>query len=108
MLYSGAIRFLTRAIEASKSGNKAKKCENLTRTQRIVCELRATLNFDSGGELAQRLEALYGFVTRQLIEGVMEEDSQGIEEALKILIDLNDAWEQAVAQIRATAGSSKT
>lgn len=100
MLYAGAIRFLRRAIEGAKAGNRAQKCENLTRAQRIVSELRSTLNFEAGGDVAARLESLYAFITRRLIDGVMESETQGIEEALNLLVDLNSAWEQAISQLR--------
>ncbi len=100
MLYGGAIRFLRAGIEGARLGNRAQKCENITRAQRIVSELRATLNHEVGGEIASGLETLYSFITRRLIEGVTVDDSKGLEEALALLEDLSRAWEQAVTQLR--------
>lgn len=107
MLYAGAIRFLRRAIEAAKTGSRSQKCESLTRAQRIVSELRSTLNFDAGGDLVLRLESLYSFISRRLIDGVTDSDTRGLEEALNLLVDLNGAWEQAIAQLRGTERQPK-
>lgn len=101
MLYAGAIRFLRAGIEAAQAGKLSAKCENITRVQRIISELRATLNFESGREIAGGLDALYSFITRRLIEGITTNDTSGLCEALKLLEDLNHSWEKAVAQIRA-------
>lgn len=98
MLYSGAIRFLKAGIHGAKIADRSLKCENITKAQRIVSELRATLNFEVAPEVATGLESLYSFITRRLVEGVITDDTQGLEEALKILEDLSATWEQAIAQ----------
>ncbi|MBI3295514.1 MAG: flagellar export chaperone FliS [Deltaproteobacteria bacterium] len=100
MLYSGAVRFLKLGIAGAEKNDRSMKCENITKAQRIVSELRATLNYEAGGEIAKGLESLYSFVTRRLVEGVMTEDTQGLQEALKILEDLASTWEQAINKLK--------
>ena len=106
MLYSGAIRFLKLGIAGAEKKDRATKCENITKAQRIVSELRATLNYEAGGEIAKGLESLYSFVTRRLVEGVMTDETTGLQEALKILEDLAVTWEKAIAQVKAEKGGT--
>ena len=100
MLYAGALRFLKRAIEAAETNNVAERNGMITKTQEIVSELRSTLNFEVGGELARRLDSLYGFITQRLLQGQMEMSATPLREALGILETLNQAWEQAVAALK--------
>lgn len=100
MLYAGAIRFIKAAIEGTRNSDRMRKCENISRAQKIVSELRSTLNHEIGGEVSANLEALYDFMTRRLLEAVVSDDIQGLEECLHLLEDLSKAWEQAVAQLR--------
>jgi flagellar protein FliS len=103
MLYAGAIRFLGQAIQAAEKGDAHEKLRLIGRTQEIVNELRATLDFKAGGEIATSLDALYAFVTGRLTEGGVKGDTQGLKEALDVLNTLNDAWELAIQQLRAAA-----
>ena len=100
MMYAGAIRFLKGAIEAGTRGDIAERARLVTRTQGIVSELRSTLDFKVGGEIAQNLDRLYGFVTNRLMAGSLENDLGKLEEALGVLNTLHEAWEQAVASLR--------
>jgi flagellar protein FliS len=100
MMYSGAIRFLKTAIEAADRNDIEEKSRLIGKTQEIVTELRSTLDFGVGGDIAKSLEGLYLFITQRLIQGSIEKTSEKLHDALKILITLNDAWEQAIDSLR--------
>ena len=93
MLYDGAHRFLFQAAAALRSGDLVTTNAKLQRAEAIIKELRSTLNFDAG-ELATRLEAIYAFCQRHLLEARLERDPERIEQVISLLGDLREAWEQ--------------
>jgi flagellar protein FliS len=100
MMYAGAIRFLKQAIEATDRGDIPEKGRLIGKTQEIVSELRSTLDFEVGGDIAKNLDRLYLFVTQCLIQGSIEKTSGKLKDGLKILITLNDAWEKAIESLK--------
>ena len=93
MLYDGAHRFLFQAAAALRSGDLVTTNAKLQRAEAIIKELRSTLNFDAG-ELATRLEAIYAFCQRYLLEARLERDPERIEHVMGLLAELREAWEQ--------------
>lgn len=107
MLYDGALRFM----EAGKAGILAKDLDrqnhNLQRAQRIVLELMATLNAESGGEIAQNLMALYAFVLEQLIEANVNDSTEPIEVAMRTMSGLRESWVAIEPQSRLLPGGAQ-
>jgi flagellar protein FliS len=93
MLYSGAIRFLNSA----KEGINLKKLDlannNIIKAQDIVSELMTSLNFDAG-EVAHNLYSLYIYINRRLLEANIEKNTEIINEVIRLLNVLKEAWEQ--------------
>jgi flagellar protein FliS len=81
MLYDGAGRFLRQAEKADA----------------IVDELLVTLDVEAGGQLAERLQGIYVFCKRLLIEARIERDPEKISRAAKLLADLREAWAEIAA-----------
>ncbi len=100
LLYEGAIRFLKQAIDAVEKKNQADKIKYIIKTNEIVAELRAGLNFKMGGEIAGNLERLYDYVADRLIQGNMNNSAQSLQEALTVLTSLHEAWELAIASLK--------
>ncbi len=104
MLYDGAVRFLRQAETAMNEGAFLHSFEKLGRAEAIIDELLATLNLDTG-EMAERLQAIYVFCKKTLIEARLQRNGEKIGHVVALLGNLREAWarlaEQAVAQ-RAT------
>jgi flagellar protein FliS len=104
MLYDGAVRFLRQAEVAMNEGAYLHSYEKLGRGEAIIDELLATLNMDSG-EIAERLQAIYVFSKKTLIEARLQRNAEKITHVVALLGSLREAWaklaEQANAQ-RAT------
>jgi flagellar protein FliS len=98
MLYDGAGRFLRQAEASMTEGAWQHAGERLNRGEAIVDELLATLNMDAG-EVAERLQAIYVFCKRCLIEARLERDPEKVGHVIRLLGDLRGAW----AQVAATA-----
>ena len=71
MLYDGAMRFLRQAETSAEQDGWRQAGERLERAEAILDELLATLNLDAG-EVAVRLQAIYVFCRRSLIEARVE------------------------------------
>ena len=104
MMYSGAIRFVKRAITASEANQIEEKAKFVSKTQEIITELRSTLNFEVGGDIARQLDGLYAYLSRKLAEGSTENNTVHFKEVLTILTTLNEGWEQAIDSLRKDRG----
>jgi len=100
MMYAGAIRSLKKAIESIETGNRLEKAKHLCRTQEIVNELRANLNFNIANDIAKNLDMLYDFISQRMMQGNLDNDPKPLQEALGILSTLNSAWEEAIASLK--------
>jgi flagellar protein FliS len=105
MLYDGAIRFLRQAEVAMKEGAWLHSFEKLSRGEAIIDELLATLNMDVG-EMSERLQAIYVFLKKTLIEGRIQRNSEKIGQVVALLVSLREAWAKLAEQAAATAPAS--
>lgn len=98
MMYAGAIRFLKQAQDFSEKKDNPERNRCIMRAQDIINELRSSLNFDLGGEIAQSLDGLYAYLTKTLSEAMLDNKHENIVEAVKLLNTLNEGWEHAAEQ----------
>lgn len=92
MLYNGAIRFAQIAIEAINNNNIEVANIHIIKSQNIVSELLASLNFDAGS-IANELSSLYIYIHRLLVEGNLQKNTQPIQEAVELLTNLKEGWD---------------
>ncbi len=97
MLYDGCVRFLHQAAYAMREGNVGESNARLQRAEAIIDELRATLDMEKGGVVASRLQGIYVFCSRHLIEAQMNRDPEMIGKVSDLLSELRDAWAQIAA-----------
>lgn len=91
MLYDGAIRFLRQAEVALAEGAWQHAHEKLGRGEAIIDELLATLNMDIG-EISERLQAIYIFCKRCLIEARLQRQPEKVGHVITLMTDLREAW----------------
>jgi flagellar secretion chaperone FliS len=94
MLYDGCLRFLHQAAYAMREGKVGEADARLTRAEAIIDELLDTLDLEKGGVIASRLQGIYVFCNRQLIEARSARDPEMIEKVGELLGELRDAWAQ--------------
>ena len=93
MLYDGAIRFFFQAAAALREGARTTALERLQRGEAIVDHLLATLDM-SAGQIAERLEGIYVFSKRLLMEARLEKDAGKIDLVRGYLAELRESWAQ--------------
>ena len=94
MLYDGADKQLSHAREAIERQDGAAKREALSRALALVSELQNNLNLEAGGEIDASLDSLYSFVNEKLIDANLKDDGKAVEQAIRVLRPLRDAWTQ--------------
>ena len=107
MLYDGAVRFLRQAEAAMREGAWLHSYEKLGRGEAIIDELLATLNMDTG-EIAERLQAIYVFCKRTLIEARIQKDSEKVGHVVALLTNLREAWAKLAEQAAAAPAPQTT
>ncbi|NLC24706.1 MAG: flagellar export chaperone FliS, partial [Oxalobacter sp.] len=91
-------------------GEIEKKGEAVAKAvQIILVGLRASLNREAGGELAQNLDSLYDYMARRLFEAHVKNDQEMLAEVRALLLDVKGAWDEigaeAEQQLNAAAGA---
>lgn len=94
MLYDGALKSVFAARAAMERRDVAAKGAALSKAISIIDEgLRAALNVDAGGEIAQNLLALYEYISSRLLHANLKNDVDLLDEAARLLTELKHAWE---------------
>ncbi len=106
MLYDGAIKFLTIAVENMDPRTYDIANQNIIKAQDIITELLLSLNMRDGGEISQNLFNLYLYFKKTLLEANIKKDAAIVESVIKLLKDLRDAWDKISAHETATDKSS--
>jgi flagellar secretion chaperone FliS len=96
MLYEGALRALERALTGFSHDDPGQANmivhNNLQRAQEIIRELNYALNMEQGGECASTLRQLYEYFDRRIWDSNIQKNRDGIEEVIRHLAELRDAW----------------
>ncbi|HIB40792.1 MAG TPA: flagellar export chaperone FliS [Candidatus Lambdaproteobacteria bacterium] len=108
MLYDGAIKNASFAVEHMKSGQIEKVHDCLIKTKNIVTELMATLNMDRGGDIAKNLQSLYSYMFSQLIEANMNKKTEPVVIVIDLLKELRAAWTQINSKKKNDAKTQNT
>lgn len=95
MLFDGALVSISLAAHHLKSENIAAKGENISKAIDIIENgLKVSLDYRSGGALAERLGALYEYMCHRLLHANLRNDKAALEEVSGLLRELKSAWEE--------------
>ena len=75
------------------------RSKHICKAQDAVTELMSALRMDVG-EIARNLYRLYDYILRRLVEANIKNDRTRVEEVLKYLESLREAWSQAIVNLR--------
>jgi flagellar protein FliS len=103
MLYRGAVRFTSTAIQAIEARDIQGAHDGLIRAQAIIAELIETLDLERGGDLAHHLMSVYEYMNRRLVEANLRKDVEPAREVERLLRELLPAWEEAARQAKAAS-----
>mgnify|MGYP001221492714 FL=1 len=98
MLYEGAIKFCNIALMAIEKNDLEKTNINLIKAERIIMELRATLDFKY--PVANQFELVYEYIYRRLVEANIHKNPEILEEALGYIREMRDTWKDVMKQAK--------
>lgn len=93
LLFEGARQAVVIARAGIENGDIPQKGMAITKAIDIILNgLRASLNLEEGGDLAQNLYALYGYMARRLLHANQNNDKAALDEVLTLLTEIHGAW----------------
>jgi flagellar protein FliS len=107
LLYDGAIRFMKKGLEEIRAGKIEASLESINRAERIILELLCSLDPEADKEFCSRLSGLYVYIYQRLVHANIKKTSEPVEEALRLVESLRDAWSEAVAKEGAARSKKK-
>lgn len=100
MLFDGALSRIARARGHMERNEIAAKGECISRSIEILSGLRVGLDFERGGELAERLDSLYDYMERRLLHANLHDDVHALDEVSELLRPIRAAWGEIPLELR--------
>lgn len=108
MLYDGALLACRNAVAHIQNQDVEQKGLMISKAILIIDNgLRASLDQQSGGEIAQSLDGLYIYMIKQLTAANIANKPEQLQEVIALLTDLKTAWESLDAPKTAAAKTAE-
>lgn len=102
MLYDGALLSLRTASTAMQNKDIPAKGAAVSKSIDIITNgLKVSLDLEAGGELANRLDALYEYMVDRLLYANLHNNQAALDEVTGLLGSLREAWEGIADQVPA-------
>jgi flagellar secretion chaperone FliS len=93
MLYQGARQAIAQARMFMQQNNIGARGAAISKAIGIIeSGLQESLNMEAGGEIAQRLNTLYTYMARRLLDANLNQDETMLVEVDNLLATLEEAW----------------
>lgn len=92
LLFDGAQDKLSVAKGAAERGDRKVRAESIAKVMEIISELQGVLNMEAGGELAERLEALYTYINTSLAAANLTGSVEKLNEVSALLSEIQEGW----------------
>jgi flagellar secretion chaperone FliS len=93
LLFEGAIKAIQLGKIYMQQGLIAQKGAAISKAIAIIEDgLRLALDKENGGELAENLDALYDYISFELLQANINNVPERLDEMLNLLDQLKDAW----------------
>jgi len=106
LLLDGACQRIALASACLGQGDIARKGTAIAGACAIIGHLNETLDHAAGGEIAERLSALYDWLLRHLTEANLRNDAAALQESLEILGGIQSAWNAIASAPRSIMAAS--
>lgn len=101
LLYDGAINAMKRAEIYFRTGDVARRGEMISRAIAIIDSgLRTALDHEAGGEISARLEMLYEYISRSLLQANLNKSAEELPHLINLMNEMADTWKNIDPQRR--------
>ncbi|HXE56693.1 MAG TPA: flagellar export chaperone FliS [Gemmatimonadales bacterium] len=104
-LYSALHANLAQA-RALLDGDVSARTHRILKAQDVLNELLASLDLEAGGELAARLQRIYGWMMVELLEIQARRDAHRLDRVIAMVRELHEAWSRAADELEAQPAAS--
>ena len=108
LLYQGLFERLAQAKGAIERGDLALKAKKLSTATAILENLRSTLDFSQSKSIAQGLYDIYSYMIDQVAEASLNLMTQPIDNAIRALMPIKNAWDSIPVTAQQEAASKRT
>jgi len=106
MLYQGALLAISEAKYEMQNRHMEAKGKAISKAISIIGEgLQASLDLKAGGEIAQNLFGLYGYMVKRLTDANINNDPSMLDEVTRLLAEIQDAWNTIRPQVTQSAAA---
>jgi flagellar protein FliS len=106
MLFDGARLAVTEAKLQMQRNQIAAKGEAISKAIMIIDHgLKASLDPNAGGDMTEKLQALYDYMTSRLLTANLRNDLKALDEVGCLLAELHGAWE-AIGNVSVAAATA--
>lgn len=103
MLFDGALMAISSAAIAIEQKDIPGKGSSISKAIEIINNgLKVSLDMEAGGELAERLAALYDYMTDRLLYANLHSNRAALDEVATLLDGLREAWMGIALESRPT------
>lgn len=93
MLMEGGLARLAQARGAMERDQVGLKGELIGKAIGIIAGLRAALNLEQGGELAENLDSLYEYMVARLMDASLKNEAEPLDEVAGLLRNVKAGWD---------------
>lgn len=104
LIFEHIVSNLSRARVQIEKGDHEGKSTSLQKAANLVYELLGTLDREKGGELADRLAALYSFLGAEIMVVSRSLDVAYLQRLIGMVTELHEAWVHAAEQVAPRGG----
>lgn len=94
MLYEGALDIIAQAKGAMIRKDYEIKAKRINHAITIITGLRAGLDHEKGGAIADNLNALYDYMVRRLFEASSKNEISMLDEVSELLREVKSGWDE--------------
>ena len=82
-----------------KTADLELRTKHFSRALTIIYSLQSSLDFEKGGEISNNLFKIYEYSRQQLISDLKNGEPKGITNAITIIKEIADAWNQIADEV---------
>jgi flagellar protein FliS len=98
MLFEGLLEKLATARGLAERGDISSRGQAISKAIAIVDSLRASLDFERGGEVSENLKSLYDYMELRLLQANTEASSELVDEISTLVQEIKAGWDAIPAQ----------